>query len=454
MRVGRYHVYEEFATGGMASVHFGKLFGQGGFQRTVAIKVPHPQFVRDAQARAMILDEARIVASIRSPHVVTTLELIEEHGTVYQVMEYADGPPLSLLRKRGPVPIAIAIAITQGILRGLHAAHEVRDATGRALEVVHRDVSPHNVVVESDGTPKLLDFGIAAAVGKLHLTQPGEVKGKVSYMAPEQVQADPLDRRADVYAVGVVLFELLAGELPFSGADFKTIAVAHVLTPVPDLCAIRDEVPRGLREVVERAMAKERRDRYATALAMAEDLARVEIAPASKEEVGEWVRDVGREFFDARREALAALPREEREESPPVVVAPPRRRSLAPIAGAAAGLAVIGAIVIGPRLFASTPTAPSAAVPSVAVVALVEDAAVEPPPLPPPTSSVVPAPSTTPKNPVRPSAAVAPPPPSVTVAPIPTPSLAPSVAPARPPCCAGEIRIRLRDCIDNCPSGS
>jgi serine/threonine-protein kinase len=472
VRVGRYHLYGEFATGGMATVHFGKLFGDGGFQRIVAIKVPHTPFVRDPQARAMILDEARIVAAIHSPNVVATLEVLEENGTIHQVMEYADGPSLAELLKREPaVPLPIALAIVQGMLEGLHAAHEVKDASGRNLDVVHRDVSPQNVVVAADGTPKLLDFGIASALGKLHLTQPGEVRGKVSYMAPEQVQAQPLDRRVDVYAAGVVLFQLVTGELPFTGDDFAATALLHVLGPVPDVAARRPDVPIGVREVIERALAKERRDRFATARAMAEALAATEVAPASKAQVAEWVQDVAADFFAERARALAALPAAPDPEPAAPAVAPtveaevtPPRTKMGRVS-IAIGAVLLGGGAVGVLLFAlgRDGAAPPPPTPATASAPLAD----APPPsapladAPPPSAPLAvavldaAAADAAPRaSNVRPSAVRSSPPvasaPPTAVACV----VAPPVASAPlPPCCAGELRLRFRGCADNCPPG-
>ncbi len=462
MRVGRYHLYGAFASGGMAAVHFGKSFAAGGFEKLVAIKVPHPQLVKDPEARAMILDEARIVAGIRSPHVVATLDLVEQDEAVYQVMEYANGPSLAsvLAELAEPVPEGIALAIVSDVLEGLHAAHEARDAAGRALEVVHRDVSPQNVIVEADGTAKLLDFGIATAVGKLHLTREGEVRGKAAYMAPEQVQAQPLDRRVDVYAAGVLAFELLAGKRPFEGADFAATALAHVLTPVPDLAALRPELSREVRALVERALEKERRLRFPTALAMVEAIGALDVPRASPAEVAAWLADVAAPFFEARARAIAALPTKPDEEpapAPPPPAAPPPARP--PWRALAVVALAVGAALLGWRFRAGDPAAPAApsANPSMAVSAPASAPAVVASG-PAPSGSVSAVAVADASAPVLPhatatarasasAAASAPPPVTVTV------TVTPTASAPLPPCCAGEIRIRLRDCVNNCPAG-
>src|SRR5215472_12533797 len=209
--IGRYALYDELAAGGMATVHFGRLLGHAGFSRTVAIKKLYPQYAKDPEFVSMFLDEARLAARVRHPNVVTTLDVVSTAGELLLVLEYVHGESLSrLLRATAEagalVPWRIAAAIVSGVLHGLHAAHEAKSERGEPLDLVHRDVSPQNVTVGVDGVARVLDFGIAKAVGRLTHTRGGLVKGKYSYMAPEQVQGI-VTRRSDVFSAAILLWE-------------------------------------------------------------------------------------------------------------------------------------------------------------------------------------------------------------------------------------------------------
>jgi serine/threonine-protein kinase len=205
----------------MATVHLGRLLGSVGFSRTVAIKRLHARYAKDPSFVAMLLDEARLAARVSHPNVVQTLDVVEERGELFVVMEYVRGETLSRLQglSRGGtrVPPSIAVAVLAGALHGLHAAHEAIDEHGAALGIVHRDVSPQNILVGLDGTPRMLDFGIAKAEGRQESTRDGEIKGKLPYMAPEQLTGGSIDRRVDTYAAAVVLWEALVGRRLFSG---------------------------------------------------------------------------------------------------------------------------------------------------------------------------------------------------------------------------------------------
>ena len=214
--IGRYGIYGKIASGGMASVHFGRLLGAVGFSRTVAIKRLHPHLAEDPEFLATMIDEARMAARIHHPNVVPTLDVVSADGELLVVMEYVRGESLSrLLRaevgsgRRVPLPIASAIVI--GALHGLHAAHEATSDRGTPLGIVHRDVSPQNLLVGIDGLARVIDFGVAKAAGRLQTTRDGVLKGKMAYMAPEQLAGREAPRAADVYGMGVVLWETLAG---------------------------------------------------------------------------------------------------------------------------------------------------------------------------------------------------------------------------------------------------
>ena len=224
----RYALYEKIASGGMASVHIGRLLGPVGFARTVAIKRMHAQFAQDPEFVSMFLDEARLAARIRHPNVVPTLDVVATGGELFLVMDFVHGESLSqLLRRAGArserIAPEIVATIMVGALHGLHAAHEAKSDRGEPLEIVHRDVSPHNILVGTDGVARVLDFGVAKAVDRLQTTRAGQFKGKLRYMAPEQVDGH-VSRTTDVYAASVVLWEALTGvRLIQSENDAQTI---------------------------------------------------------------------------------------------------------------------------------------------------------------------------------------------------------------------------------------
>src|SRR6478609_10040309 len=215
--VGDYALFSEIASGGMATVHFGRLLGPKSQQKTVAIKRLHAQFAQNPDFVDMFLDEGRVASRIDHPHVVPVLDVAMTGDELFLVMEYVHGETLAKLlstsKNRGQaVPTDVAFAIVVGLLEGLHAAHEATDENGEPLNIVHRDVSPPNVMIGTDGIARVLDFGVAKAAGRLHLTRDRQLKGKLTYMAPEQVRGQGMDRRTDVYAATIVLWELLVGK--------------------------------------------------------------------------------------------------------------------------------------------------------------------------------------------------------------------------------------------------
>ena len=230
--VGRYAVYGRLAAGGMATVHLGRVVdahpGEPSSPRTVAIKRLHPQFCKDPEFVAMFIDEARLAARIKHPNVVETLDILTMGQELLLVMEYIRGECFSKLlraarRKNLHPSIGVVGAIASGMLHGLHAAHEAKDDDGKLLNVVHRDISPQNVMIGVDGVAKVLDFGVAKASARIQITRDGQMKGKLSYMSPEQLQGLPVDRRADVFACGVVLWEALTQKRLFVGDDASDV---------------------------------------------------------------------------------------------------------------------------------------------------------------------------------------------------------------------------------------
>jgi serine/threonine-protein kinase len=259
----------------------------------------------------MLIDEARLASRIAHPNVVPTLDVVSDAGEMLVVMEYVVGASLSLLcqrsrEKRQPVPVGVGVSILAGALYGLHAAHEARSDTGELLGVVHRDVSPQNVLVGVDGVPRVADFGIAKAMGRLQTTREGQVKGKSSYMAPEQIRAGDVDRRTDVYAAAVVLWEVLAGQRLFAGESPAATMNAVFEKDVPRVSQLRPDVPPALDAIVARGLARAPAERFPTAREMAialESAARV--APAR--EVGDWVQAQAADVLALRARKTAEI---------------------------------------------------------------------------------------------------------------------------------------------------
>ncbi len=262
----------------MATVYLGRISGAGGFQRFVAIKRLHPHLAREPEFIQMFLDEARLAARIHHPNVVPILEIGASEQGYYIVMEYVEGDTLGRLigqsaRSEKQLPIPVATRILIDTLTGLHAAHDLADDDGHALGIVHRDVSPQNVLVGVDGSSRLSDFGVARATSKLSTTQNGQLKGKLAYMAPEQARGiKDIDRRADIFAAGVVFWEALTGRRLFTG-DGEADTFNKVLNePIPLLGSAMPAVHPALETVLAKALHRDREGRYATAAAFADDV--------------------------------------------------------------------------------------------------------------------------------------------------------------------------------------
>lgn len=295
----------------MATVHLGRLVGPVGFARTVAIKRLHPQYAKDPEFVSMFLDEARLAARIRHPNVVSTLDVVASRGELYLVMDYVQGAPLSQLieaaqRRQAPLPPPIASAIVVQTLLGLHAAHEARSDDGGLLHVVHRDLSPQNILVGEDGVARVADFGVAKAVARTQSTHHGQLKGKLSYMSPEQVMARPVDRRTDLFAAGAVLWECLTTEKLFAGADAAAIMAAIIGWQPRQLAVAGNEVTDTALKVLWKSLAHDPSARYASALEMARDLSLI-LPPADGLTVADWVRQMIPELLDERARLLAGF---------------------------------------------------------------------------------------------------------------------------------------------------
>ena len=307
-----YTILGRIAKGGMASVYLGRMTASAGFTRIVAIKRLHPELASDNEFVAMLVDEARLAGRIRHPNVIDTLDLFADDGAFSLVLEYIEGDALSALTKRARmageplVPQGVALSIVVGALRGLHAAHEARGEDGTPLGIVHRDVSPQNILVGVDGVPRVIDFGIAKASGRMMTTRPGEVRGKFSYMAPEQLQGRPVTRQADVYAAGVVLWELLTGARLFTGDDARAVCAAVLRGEIAMPSTVMPSVSPELDAIVARATARDVADRYLTASDMLADLEKLE--RASDDEVGAWARPWAAERLNERQKLIDSAP--------------------------------------------------------------------------------------------------------------------------------------------------
>jgi serine/threonine protein kinase len=315
--VGRYVLGSEIASGGMATVHVGRLCGPIGFSRVVAIKRLHPHLAKDPEFVAMFVDEARVAVRIRHPNVVPTVDVVSSGDELFLVMEYVTGEALSRLvravRASGAsFPAAVASAVISGALHGLHAAHEAKNERGEPLTVVHRDVSPQNILVGVDGVPRVFDFGVAKALGRLQNTYEGQTKGKLAYMSPEQARGLPVERTTDVYAAAVVLWELLTGRRLFQADDPQTL-ISQVLTrTAPPPSHVVPGIPRIADDVVLRGLARKQSDRFPTALEMAIALEEA-LPPVSARELGRWVEVTA---ADALRTRAGVVERIERGEDP------------------------------------------------------------------------------------------------------------------------------------------
>lgn len=314
-RVGRYELLLEVASGGMATVYIGRQRGAGGFERVVAIKRMHPHVSAVPELAASFMDEARIASLIRHPNVVNVHDVHEADGEHLLVMDYVDGASLAAVmraaRKRKtklPRPAALRIAVDA--LYGLHAAHEQTNLDGNPLGVVHRDATPHNILIGNDGTARLTDFGIAKAAERSVQTATGLAKGKFRYMAPEQARGGALDRRVDVFAMGIVCWELLTGTRMFGTESDAEVLMAISTGNYPRLGKVEPGVPAALDEIVMRALAVEPDARWPTAKAFAEaltDWAQATGELASPSDVARLVDEFCGQEIRERRAMLADI---------------------------------------------------------------------------------------------------------------------------------------------------
>src|SRR3984957_19577427 len=268
--LGRYRVVDEIGVGGMASVHLARMDGPGGFQKWVAIKRIHPHLVEDQTFIHMFLDEARIAARISHPNVATVFDLGEHEDTYWIAMESLHGEPLREVMRRteelaAPMPPEIACRVIADAAEGLHAAHELLGKNGEKLGLVHRDRNLHKLFVADDRSTKVVDFGIAKFSSRMSSTRAGTLKGKLAYMSPEQVHGEGIDRRTDIFALGVVLWELTTGQRLFRMEnDLDTLAKVQECN-IPRPSTIIRGYPIDLEKIVMKALSKNRGERFKTA---------------------------------------------------------------------------------------------------------------------------------------------------------------------------------------------
>lgn len=311
---GKYTLLRKLAEGGMAEIYLALQTGMGGFGKLLVIKRIKQAHNQDREFIGMFLDEARIAASLSHPNIAQIFEVGEVETIHYIGMEHVHGEDLrSLCRKlakdRRPLPLSHAISMIAGACAGLHYAHTKTDFAGRPLEIVHRDVSPQNILISYDGHVKLVDFGIAKAQGRTQETRAGVLKGKLSYMSPEQVRGDKLDARSDVFACGILLYELTTGRRLYKDdSDFKTMQKITEDPPTPPRQIIPG-YPERLEEIVLKSLEKRVDNRYGSAQDFQKDLedfARQEGLDISSLALGNFMRDVFKDKLDelARQEEL------------------------------------------------------------------------------------------------------------------------------------------------------
>jgi serine/threonine-protein kinase len=336
-RLDRYELLCPIASGGMATVWLARLRGKRGFEKLYAIKTIRTELVEDSRFQEMFLDEARIASGIQHPNVAQILDLGEQADVLFIVMEWVDGDSLAKIRKLvskagHTVPVGVVLRILADASAGLHAAHELKDDQGHPLEVVHRDVSPQNILVSTSGAVKIIDFGIAKAQNRQQgSTRTGIVKGKIQYMAPEQVKKGrTVDRRADIWALGVTLHELVTGKLPYDGEDDVEV-IRCLMAEEPPIVA--PETPDAIVRVLSRSMVLDPDARFPTAAGMQRGLeaAMKELGETTtSEDVAAFLRSELTDLANKRRDIVARAVDQARERGTPVNTAPDPDVAFAP----------------------------------------------------------------------------------------------------------------------------
>jgi serine/threonine-protein kinase len=372
-----YRPFFELGEGGMAKVYLARATGPGGFNKLVVLKSMRVSDLEDDALRGMFVDEARLSARFNHPNLVQVQEVNVAAEPPYLVMEYLDGKPLSALRGHERITLAMRLSIISEVLTGLHHAHELCDFDGAPLGIVHRDISPHNVFITYDGAVKVLDFGIAKMVTNSSRTEAGEVKGKLAYMAPEQMLGSEIDRRADVFSVGSLLWESAVGRRMWDGVGDATLMHRLAVGEIPRPSEHGAVAPE-LEEIIVKATAHEREERFQTALELQAELERYMARAGERCSLRQIGAELAEVFQDERRRNAELINRALRQSLPPpgAVTAEPNsdatsatevqsRPSRGPIYVVAALLllAVIG--FAAPRLMPErTPPLPTLAAPA------------------------------------------------------------------------------------------
>lgn len=295
--VGRYLLLSRIAAGGMGEVHLARLSSMEGVEKFFAIKLLLPQYAEEQSVVDMFITEARIAARIAHPNVCQVFELGIEDSELFICMEFLRGIPVNAILKShkplNPLRTDIAVAVVQQACAGLHFAHDLKDENGENLGVVHRDISPGNIFLTAEGTAKVLDFGVVKANDTTSKTQTGVLKGKFGYMSPEQIMAQPVDRRSDIFSLGIVLFELLTNRRLFARESEYATLKAITESPITQLSSLRPDLPQALSDVVGRALTRDLDERYATMKEFSQALGQVmksEGGVADATEIADYVQ--------------------------------------------------------------------------------------------------------------------------------------------------------------------
>ncbi|MGE0790161.1 MAG: serine/threonine-protein kinase [Sandaracinaceae bacterium] len=385
---GRYRVVRQLASGGMGEVELA-IRAEAGFRRVFAVKRLAPALRDDRAARAMFIDEGRLAGLIRHPNVVSVLDVGEDERGPYLVMEFVEGISASALLRWAAtsgvlLPVQLCLRLVRDVALGLHSAHEITDHEGRPLRLVHRDVSPQNVLIGFDGIACVADFGIAKAAGRTTRTTTGLLKGKTGYMSPEQLRFEEMDRRSDIFSLAVVLWELLAARRLYREEENRVAARRILYEPPPDIDDIRGDVPPEVVELLFLALSKEPDARPDTAAEVARRLD----AAIGALVADEGVLDVGafvREHFAARRAEIHEMIAGARTAAPSSTGSRVRRRALI---AALTAVAIVGIGATGWALAAVSAEEPSPPRPAAPAPAREADEEEEPPPAAEPAEAV------------------------------------------------------------------